>query len=438
MKRKTSIIVVTYNNLDFTKQCLKSIRKYSPKDSYELIVIDNNSKDKTKEYLQKQNDLKLILNDDNKGFPRACNQGIKIANKKNDILFLNNDTIVTSNWLLNLQKCLYSSKKIGAVGAVCNKDENRQGIDFKYDDLKTMQKLAKLNNISDSSKWEEKTFLIGFCLLVKREVINKLKCLDEKYSPGYIEDNDFCLRILKAGYKLKLCHDVFIHHNLGTSFRKDLTYFYKILFKNRDYFYEKWHFNTFTFDDGKEASFPLLEDDKKVLDLNSGIGVNALSLRYHFKKMEIEGIEEDKYKRKFSKKFIVTYKNLTQAKKNYYDYILIGNYLEKVKNIDAFLKEVKKHLKKDGFLIGEFSNVASIQNINKLLQGENIYQKRNNFSPKSLQESLQKEFVVTYYFKWYQKLNEDEKMLYDKVKDKGLYLDYTYYTFKAKPVKDIK
>ena len=101
-------------------------------------------------------------------------------------------------------------------------------------------------------------------------------------------------------------------------------------------------------------------------------------------------------------------------------------------------EEVKKHLKKDGFLIGEFSNVASIQNINKLLQGENIYQKRNNFSPKSLQESLQKEFVVTYYFKWYQKLNEDEKMLYDKVKDKGLYLDYTYYTFKAKSVKDIK
>lgn len=432
MNRKTSIIILTFNNLDFTKKCLASIKKYTPKDTYELIIIDNNSKDKTKDYLKKLSNIKVIFNKENLGFPKACNQGIKIANKNNDILLLNNDTIVTTNWLTNLKTCLYSSKKIGAVGPVCNQTENKQGVDFTYDDIASMQKLAKKNNISDSTKWEEKTFLIGYCLLIKRKVINKLKKLDEKYSPGYVEDNDFCLRILKANYRLMLCHDTFIHHNLGTSFRKDLTSFYKILNKNREYFFKKWHFVTFAFDDSKDASISLLEDDKKLLDLHSGIGVNALSLKYRFKNMEIEGVEEDKSKRKFSKKFIKTYSSLKKAKLNYYDYILIGNYLETVPNIDEFLKEVKKHLKSTGFLIGEFSNVSSIQNIRQLLQGNNIYKNKNCFTPKSLQERLKNTFTVTYYFKWYQALTEEEQDLYEKIKDKGLYLDYVYYTFKAK------
>ena len=221
MKRKTSIIILTYNNLDYTKDCIDSILKFTKKGTYEIIVVDNLSTDGTREWLKKQKNLKVILNNKNLGFPKGCNQGIEIANSHNDILLLNNDTIVTENWLENLKICLYSDTSIGAVGAVSNHDENLQGCNFTYEDFDTMQLLAKQNNISNPKRWEQKIFLIGFCLLIKREVINQIKELDENYSPGYIEDNDLSLRITELGYKLMLCHDCFIHHYLGSSFRKD-------------------------------------------------------------------------------------------------------------------------------------------------------------------------------------------------------------------------
>ena len=83
---KTSIIVVTYNNLSYTKKCLQSINRYTEANTYEIIVVDNNSEDGTYNWLKKQKNIRLILNNQNYGYPYACNQGIKIANKDNDIL----------------------------------------------------------------------------------------------------------------------------------------------------------------------------------------------------------------------------------------------------------------------------------------------------------------------------------------------------------------
>lgn len=100
MKKKTSIIILTYNNLSLTIDCIESIRKYTDPNTYEIVVVDNNSQDETPNWLRSQDDLIVIFNQENVGFPKGCNIGIEAASKENDILLLNNDTIVTTNCLV--------------------------------------------------------------------------------------------------------------------------------------------------------------------------------------------------------------------------------------------------------------------------------------------------------------------------------------------------
>ena len=359
MNSKTSIIILTYNNLDKTKDCIESIRKYTDKDSYEIIVVDNNSTDDTKLFLEEQDDIKVIFNESNVGFPMGCNIGIANAEETYDILLLNNDTIVTKNWLSNLKKCLYSDEKIGAVGAVSNNGANLQGVDFTYNDFDEMQNLASKNNISDVKKWEEKVCLIGYCLLIKREVMDQLNGLDEGYTPGYIEDNDLSLNIIKLGYRLMLCHDSFIHHYLGTSFRKDEDKFNKIILKNRDYFEKKWNFNVFTFDSTKNNSIFLADSPNDVLDYNCGIGTSLLRIKYLFPNAKIIGLEKDVFKREIAEHFGTIVKDLDELNQKF-DTIFIGNALETEEKPLYFIHNLKKYLKEDGVIIGEISNIASL------------------------------------------------------------------------------
>jgi len=146
--RKTSIIILTYNNLMYNNKCVDSIRKYTKEDSYEMIVVDNNSTDGTREWLMEQNDIKAILNDENVGFPKGCNIGIAAADKENDILLLNNDTVVTPRWLDNLKTCIYSDDKVGATASITNNCSNYQAISVPYSDLKDMISFAEVNNVS--------------------------------------------------------------------------------------------------------------------------------------------------------------------------------------------------------------------------------------------------------------------------------------------------
>ncbi|WP_094605997.1 hypothetical protein SPSIL_050840 [Sporomusa silvacetica DSM 10669] len=235
----TSIIVLTYNKLDYNKLCIESIRQYTEPDSYEVIVIDNHSTDGTVEWLQGQQDIRLILNSENVGFPAGCNQGLKAA-KGNSVLLLNNDTVVTPNWLSNLKKCLYSSNDIGAVGAVTNSCSNFQSIPCEYSSIEEMIGFSRQVNNSDPELWEDRARLVGYCMLIKAEIINKIGLLEEAFSPGNYEDDDYCLRIRNAGYRLVLCRDTFIHHFGSVTFGEQTNQYNSLLKANRQKFVEKW------------------------------------------------------------------------------------------------------------------------------------------------------------------------------------------------------
>ena len=406
----TSIIILTYNHLEKTKKCIESIKTYTKNEVYEIIVVDNNSNDDTINWLKTQSDITVIYNKENRGFPSGCNQGISVANKSYDILLLNNDTIVTTNWLTNLRKCLYSKSNIGAVGPVSNCNDNLQGASFTFKNFIDMQIKAMKNNISDSNRWEEKAFLTGFCLLIKREVIDKIKMLDERYSPGYIEDNDLALQILSSSYKLFLCHDSFVYHERGTSFREDINKFNSLILRNRAIFEDKWHFSCFEFDNSKNSSIFLANKPKDILDYNSSIGVSSLRIKYFFRNSNITLLEEDANKRKFSNMFFKTVSCLNELNGNTFDTIFIGNYLEKVDSPILFLNSLRPYLKDKGRIIGEFKNISYLKNINLLLSDNWYYEnfnKQNNFTRNDIiRMALDSKYRVVTIYPFYHKEKE--------------------------------
>ncbi len=99
-------------------------------------------------------------------------------------------------------------------------------------------------NISDLSKWEQKVRLIGYCMLIKRKVIDKIGLLDERFFPGNFEDDDLGYRIQSEGYKLILCNDTFIHHFGSASFKENPEKFSKLLTENSKRFINKWGFDS--------------------------------------------------------------------------------------------------------------------------------------------------------------------------------------------------
>ena len=249
MSHKTSIIILSYNTLELLQLCIESIRTYTEAGTYEIIVVENASEDGSAAWLRAQKDLVCIYNEENQGFPKGCNQGLKIASGT-ELLLLNSDVIVTKDWLENMRRALYSASSVGAVSCVTNSCSNRQQIEVPYKTIEDMQAFAAGYNTSNPALWEKRATLVGFCYLFKREVFEKVGFLDERFSPGNFEDDDYSLRILQQGYDLLVCRDTFIHHFGHASFMKgygeqDLEEKLKrsnaLVERNHALLQDKWH-----------------------------------------------------------------------------------------------------------------------------------------------------------------------------------------------------
>lgn len=238
--KNVSIVIVSYNTKDLMELCIKSIRTTMKKGSYEIIVVDNASTDGIREWLEVQNDVQLICNDTNCGFPRGCNQGIQVAAQENDIFLLNNDTILTPNAVFWLRMGLYDAENIGTAGSVTNYASNGQKIMIENPTPEGFLKKAEMINVPMSSAYSYKTWLVGFALLIKNRVLNEIGGLDEEFSPGNYEDYDYGLRVEKAGYHNILCNNSFILHWGGQNFARDEVKLRKLIEVNKRKLANKW------------------------------------------------------------------------------------------------------------------------------------------------------------------------------------------------------
>lgn len=213
----TSIIIPTFNELGLLRECVQAIETYTDKP-YEIIVVDNGSTDGTIDYCAKK-PVVLVSLPDNRGFPEACNFGMKAASGS-ELLLLNNDVVVSYRWLDNLLDCLYSDDRVGIVGPRTNYASGMQQMELHYGHVSEFQIMARDLNVPDPGKRLEVKRLVGLCFLFKRELMDRIGLLDERFSPGHYEDDDYCYRARLAGYRLLIAGDAVVHHHGSLSFRK--------------------------------------------------------------------------------------------------------------------------------------------------------------------------------------------------------------------------
>lgn len=245
-----SIVIVTFNNLEYTKLCIESIYSKTAYPNFELVVVDNASSDKTTDYLaalkQGHDNIKVILNKENLGFASANNIGIQESTGEY-IILLNNDTIITRGWISGLIKYLIKDPEVGMVGPVTNNIGNEAKIIVDYKAKAEETDLSKVEHFSDRYTRKKRGVffeiqrLAMFCVAISRQTIDKIGLLDERFSIGMFEDDDYALRVNKAGLKLLCAEDVFIHHFGGASFKKLHPAEYQRIFDENRKKYESKH-----------------------------------------------------------------------------------------------------------------------------------------------------------------------------------------------------
>ena len=225
MKKKVTIIVLTWNGLDYTKPFLDSLWKNTEYDNYEVVVVDNKSTDGTVEYLEKLENIHLIKNDENMGFVRGNNVALNQI-KDGDVVLLNNDMLIEQkNWLERLNEVAYEDEKNGVIGCrlVNEKGQFLHAGTYIYPETFWGQQIGggqkDIGQYGNENR--EVQGIVFACAYIKREVLDAIGGLNEAFF-SYFEDTDYCLRARKAGYKCICCGDVTLLHyqNISTNINK--------------------------------------------------------------------------------------------------------------------------------------------------------------------------------------------------------------------------
>ncbi len=219
--QKVSIIIPVFNKVEFTQKCLEAIVKNTPGELYEVIIIDNASTDGTRGFLKSlEGDVKIIINEKNLGFSRACNQGAQRAST-DYLLFLNNDTEPMKGWLEPLLNILKWDSSIGAVGGKLlfqNGSIQHAGVVI-IDDQKLSDPLfarhvyyRQPGDLTEANQLRQYQALTAACLLMRKSAFHEIGGFDENYWNGY-EDVDLCFKLQEKGWNLVYQPEsVLIHH----------------------------------------------------------------------------------------------------------------------------------------------------------------------------------------------------------------------------------
>ncbi len=241
---QVTIIIPVYNKWHITAQCLRSLKEHLPATPLEIIVVDDASTDRTREYLPRIEGIKLVQHEKNQGYILSVNDGLKAAGDSTYILLLNNDTILTDGWCDTLVATADADPAIGIVGSKLLSADGilqeaggalwNDGTGFSFgrcDDPKDRM----YNFLRDAH------YCSAASLLVRKVILDTLGGLDTQFVPAYYDDSDLAFSARKMGYRVVYQPDSVVTHiegvSHGTDISKGIKKYQEI---NRHKFVKKW------------------------------------------------------------------------------------------------------------------------------------------------------------------------------------------------------
>ena len=220
------IIVPVYKGLSETRQCLESLYAARNERPWHLVLIDDKSPEPDlSDYVTafaEEHGADLIRHPDNRGFAASVNEGMRLHVDRNVVL-LNSDTEVHGDWLDRMVKCAESDGNIATVtafsnnGAICSYPVFMSGWDEA--NLPDLAQLDEIFRAENSGRVEEIPTGVGYCMFIKRKALTSLGDFDvAHFGAGYGEENEFCARAAREGWRNVLACDVFVLHKGGVSF----------------------------------------------------------------------------------------------------------------------------------------------------------------------------------------------------------------------------
>jgi GT2 family glycosyltransferase len=241
---EASVVVVTFDNLPFNRMCLETLLAHSAGELVEVIVVDNASTDGTRDYLRALAEIdprvRLVLNPENAGFGRACNQGLAIAHGS-VLVVLNNDALVPPGWLARLRAAL-ADPSIGLAGAVTNRIGNEAEVEAGYDTWGGFLETANARAAEHAGRLIDLGTVTMFCMAMRRDTYKRIGPLDQRFEVGLLEDDDYSMRARELGLRTVALEDLLVHHFGETSFGELVPSgeYGRILAANKQRYEQKW------------------------------------------------------------------------------------------------------------------------------------------------------------------------------------------------------
>ena len=288
-----SIILQAFKNITGTKKCIENLMKYTNLN-YKMYLLDNGTPDNSVLNLFESvqyKDKKIVRVTKNITGVYAMDKLLHMIASKY-VVIIPNDVIVTPNWLENMLICAESDESIGMVVASSTNVSNLQYESLGgFSSIEEMQDKAEKFNVSDPAKWEEKMRLIPTATLYRREIFDTIGLYDLGFMHDF-GDDDFTFRVRRAGYKLMLCRDTFVHHDHDQATLSQERQ--EIMVQSREFFKDKYNGIDAWNDTGNYMSFAFNSikfndcQRKRILVLDVKCGTPLLESRNFLRKNNLE------------------------------------------------------------------------------------------------------------------------------------------------------